>query len=166
MLSLRRQRFRPAGAKSKSVAPDSAAYVPPQPTWTAEELAVHDGRASEDGPVLLAADGLVFNVARSRNFYGPGGEYAVMAGVDATRYLARNSVEPETAAQAATELNVAQRASLATWTFSLKQRYDVVGKLATADEAAAIARRERESDAYFQRMDELSANLEVEPPPS
>ena len=58
------------------------------------ELQEYDGRDAR-GPILLAADGDVFNVALSRNFYGPDGEYAAMAGTDATRMLARNSLEQE-----------------------------------------------------------------------
>ena len=52
-----------------------------------DELAEYDGSGCDDGPVLVAVDGLVYNVAKARNFYGPGGEYAVMGGTDATRFL-------------------------------------------------------------------------------
>ena len=167
VLSLRRQRYNTSGTKSKSVAPDSPGYIAPREMWTLEELSPFDGRGSDDGPILLAADGLVFNVARGRNFYGPGGEYEVMAGTDATRYLARNSVESETEAEAASPLNLAQRGALATWVFSLKSRYDIVGKLASEEEEASMRKREE----YMDRLEAISADFEREqaaeaaPPP-
>ena len=167
VLSLRRQRYNTSGTKSKSVAPDSPGYIAPREMWTLEELSLFDGRGSDDGPILLAADGLVFNVARGRNFYGPGGEYEVMAGADATRYLARNSVESETEAEAASPLNLAQRGALATWVFSLKSRYDIVGKLASEEEEASMRKREE----YMDRLEAISADFEREqaaeaaPPP-
>ena len=162
VLDLRKRRARPAQeSKSKSVPPDSAAYVPPRELWTPEQLRAFDGSGADDGPILIAADGLVFNVSRARNFYGPGGEYHVMAGADASRYLARNSVESESASQAAAELNVAERASLGAWVFSLRQRYDVVGRLGSADEVAAREAAAAERTAYLDRMDELAADLEA-----
>ena len=121
------------------------------------ELAEFDGSCSEDGPILLAADGRVFNVAPARNFYGPGGEYAVMGGTDATRFLARNSVEPETDEERAQPLNLAERAALSAWLFSLQQKYDEVGRLATDDEVAAAAAAAARRSAYIDRMEELSA---------
>lgn len=48
------------------------AYIEPKEYWTEEELAPYDGSKDEDGPILLAADGLVFNVYKGRNFYLPG----------------------------------------------------------------------------------------------
>ena len=57
------------------------AYIEPKELWTEAELAEYNGTKDIDGPILLAADGLVFNVYKGRNFYGPGGEYAIFAGV-------------------------------------------------------------------------------------
>lgn len=48
------------------------AYIEPKEFWTEEELAPYDGSQDEDGPILLAADGFVFNVYKGRNFYLPG----------------------------------------------------------------------------------------------
>ena len=105
------------------------AYIEPKEYWDEAELAQYDGTQDEDGPILLAADGLVFNVYKGRNFYGPGGEYHLFAGRDATRFLARTIVEEETAADAKRPLNMAERASLAAWMFTFKGKYEVVGKL-------------------------------------
>ena len=153
VLSLRKQRYKPVDARR--VSSDSASFVQPRAAWTVAELAEFDGRGPEDGPILLAASELVFNVAPGRKFYGPGGEYSVMAGKDASRYLARNSVEEESPTQAAKELNIAERAALSAWVFSLKQRYDTVGRLVGDEEGAALAAARASSDAYYERMDEL-----------
>ena len=152
ILSLRAQRFRPpSSAKSRSVDSSSPAYVAPREVWLLDELKEYDGRQSEDGPILLAANGLVYNVAFGRDFYGPGGEYEVMAGRDASRYLAKNSVEPETEEQASVPLNVAERAALSAWLWSFERKYDCVGRVASPDEAERLAA----ADAYFDRMEEI-----------
>lgn len=109
------------------------AYVEPKDYWTEEELAPYDGSQDEDGPILMAADGLVFNVWKGRNFYGPGGEYHLFAGRDATRLLAKTIVEEETPEMAAKPLNLAERAALAGWMFTFKNKYEVVGKLKSFD---------------------------------
>lgn len=105
------------------------AFVEPKEYWTEAELAAYDGTNDPDGPILLAADGLVFNVYKGRNFYGPGGEYHLFAGRDATRFLAKTIVEEETPDESVKPLTMAERAALAAWIFTFKGKYDVVGKL-------------------------------------
>mmetsp|Transcript_16790 Transcript_16790/g.36640 ORF Transcript_16790/g.36640 Transcript_16790/m.36640 type:complete len:245 (+) Transcript_16790:74-808(+) len=105
------------------------AYIEPKDFWTEAELAPYDGSHDEDGPILFAADGLVFNVYKGRNFYLPGCEYHIFAGRDATRLLARNKLEEETEEEAKKPLNMAERAFLATWMYTFKGKYDIVGKL-------------------------------------
>jgi len=151
------------------------AYIAPKEYWTEAELAAYDGTLDNgEGPILLAADGLVLNVYKGRNFYGmyiciiivfllsgdhvhlfhsdciffsqssttisttlillgPGGEYHLFAGRDATRFLAKTSVEEETPEEAAKPLTLGERAALAGWMFTLKNKYDVVGKLQDFD---------------------------------
>jgi membrane-associated progesterone receptor component len=117
------------------------AYIEPKEYWTVEELAQYDGttRSStpttttepedDEGPILIAADGIVFNVWKGRHFYGPGGEYHLFAGRDATRFLAKTIVEEETPEAAAMPLTMGERAALAAWMFTFKNKYEVVGKL-------------------------------------
>ena len=126
---LRARRKAPVVCVGSRISPDSPAYVRPQECWTPSELARFPGDLREDGPILVAVDGLVYNVASARHLYGPGGEYEVMAGTDATRYLARNSIEPENPVQARAALNLAQRASLAAWKALFARKYDAVGRL-------------------------------------
>lgn len=105
------------------------AYVEPKDFWVEAELVKYDGTKNPDGPILMAADGLVFNVYKGRNFYGPGGEYHLFAGRDATRFLAKTIVEEETPEEAAKPLTMAERAALAAWMFTFKGKYEIVGKL-------------------------------------
>jgi len=101
----------------------------------------------------------VFNVAPARHLYGPGGEYHhLVAGGDATRYLARNSVEPESEESARRPLNVAERAALGAWLFSFSQKYDEVGRVAGPEEEVALGRRE----AYLDNLEALSSDMERE----
>ena len=113
------------------------AYIEPKEYWKESELKQYDGTNpnNEDGPILFAADGIVFNVWKGRNFYGPGGEYHIFAGRDATRLLARTLVEEETSEDAVKPLTIAERAALAGWIWTFKQKYDIVGKLEGFDES-------------------------------
>lgn len=104
------------------------AYIEPKDFWSEEELRQYDGR-DPDGPILLAVDGTVFNVYKGRNFYGKGGEYSIMAGRDATRLLARTSLEEETEEEKKKPLTIAEKAALEGWYWTLKNKYDVVGQL-------------------------------------
>ena len=141
------------------------AFVEPREWWREDELAPHDG-SDYDGPILLAADGKVFNVWRGRQFYSKGGphalrrqetpgprpgssercrrelvcnhRYAVMAGRDASRMLAKNRLDGDAdyAPDDGKPLNLAEQASLALWVASFEGKYDVVGRLAPADEGS------------------------------
>ena len=110
------------------------AFIAPRAAWRAEELRPYDG-TDFDGPILLGADGRVFNVWRGRHFSAPGGAYACMAGRDATRQLAKNRLDgaPDYAPDDEKPLTPAARASLALWVASLEGKYDVVGKLVDGD---------------------------------
>lgn len=56
------------------------------PVYTAITLTQHDG--STDAPVLLALDGLVYDVSAGRvDFYNPGESYHYLVGKDASSWL-------------------------------------------------------------------------------
>ena len=105
------------------------AYVEPKAKWTENELQPYDGTANDTGPILMAVKGDVFNVWKGRSFYGPAGEYHIMAGRDATRFLAKNRLEEETDEERQVKLNVAERANLEAWYWTLKNKYERVGSL-------------------------------------
>ena len=103
------------------------AYVEPKDVWSEKELAQYDG-SDPDGPILLAIDGTVFNVWKGRSFYGMGGEYHIMAGRDATRLLAKTTLEEETEEEKNKPLTIAEKAALEGWFWTFKNKYDVVGR--------------------------------------
>lgn len=75
----------------------------------------------DGGPLLMAVDGLVFDVTDGREFYAPGGCYHALVGHDATRLLAKGLLEPESAAGALEPLTNGEREQLNEW----KVHYDI-----------------------------------------
>ncbi|XP_020179826.1 membrane steroid-binding protein 1 [Aegilops tauschii subsp. strangulata] len=59
---------------------------------TEKELGLYDG-SDPKKPLLIAIKGQIYDVTQSRMFYGPGGPYALFAGRDASRALAKMSFE-------------------------------------------------------------------------
>ncbi|KAF8127854.1 cytochrome b5-like heme/steroid binding domain-containing protein [Boletus edulis] len=62
-------------------------------TYTPKTLTPFDG--TDGGRILLAINGIVFDVTAGRNFYGPGGMYGNFAGRDASRGMAKQSFDTE-----------------------------------------------------------------------
>lgn len=58
-------------------------------TYTPKSLVKYDGK--DGGRILLAINGMVFDVTTGRNFYGPDGMYGNFAGRDASRGMAKQS---------------------------------------------------------------------------
>ena len=104
------------------------AYIAPKDGWTEQELQQYDG-TDPDGPILMAVSGDVFNVWKGRNFYAEGGEYHALAGRDATRLLAKTKLEEETPEELDKPLSIAEKAALEAWYWTIKNKYDYVGKL-------------------------------------
>ena len=129
---------RPRGGTSAAEASEleRLAYMAPrEEPWTVDELRRFDGTGDDEkGPILLAADGLVFNVGKARKFYGPGCEYHIMAGRDASRLLGKTLTEEESEEERKRPLSIAEQAVLSAWVFSFKQKYAVVGVLRREDE--------------------------------
>lgn len=105
------------------------AYIEPREYWKEEDLRPYDGTRDEDGPILIAVDGVVYNVWKGRHFYGPGAEYRIFAGRDATRLLAKFITEEESEESKQKPLSMAERATLAGYIYTFKEKYDAVGKL-------------------------------------
>jgi len=84
-----------------------------------------------DGPIHVAIDSRVFDVSSNRGAYGPGGSYAVFAGRDASRALAKSSLELVDCNGKVDDLNEEERGTLAKWVTFFSKRYPIVGKLAT-----------------------------------
>lgn len=126
------------------------AHIEPRDVWTEEELRPYDGSVDDSGPILLAVKGEVFNVWKGRNFYGNGGEYSIMAGRDATRFLAKNKLDEETEEERKVALNIGERANLEAWYWIIRNKYDLVGNLKGYDPQSTEMRNVSESDAGTQ----------------
>ena len=108
---------------------EKLAFVETRETWTVDDIAPYNGSTDEYGPILFAADGEVYNVWKGRHFYGPGCEYHIFAGRDATRLLAKSKLEEETEEEKRKPLTVAEKAALQGWIYTFKNKYEIVGKL-------------------------------------
>eukprot|EP00878_Enallax_costatus_P008046 GHUV01008413.1.p1 GENE.GHUV01008413.1~~GHUV01008413.1.p1 ORF type:complete len:239 (+),score=26.50 GHUV01008413.1:190-906(+) len=75
---------------------ESRAPPPPPAKWmvgdlTAESLAFHNGY-DWSKPTCLAVEGVIYDVSKSGDLYGPGKQYAVYAGRECARALAKDSL--------------------------------------------------------------------------
>eukprot|EP01133_Synstelium_polycarpum_P015610 gene15610-18548_t len=99
--------------------------------YTLSELA--DFTGANDRPVCLAILGKIYDVSPKRATYGPGGGYAIFAGHDATRCLAKSSFETTDLNQMDTSsLTADEMESLNNWVSFFDERYEVVGRVKTA----------------------------------
>mmetsp|Transcript_77781 Transcript_77781/g.217969 ORF Transcript_77781/g.217969 Transcript_77781/m.217969 type:complete len:170 (+) Transcript_77781:99-608(+) len=101
-------------------------HVDQREGWLLEDLKAYDGR-DLDSPILLAIDGRVFNVWRSRHLYGAGGSYAELAGRDATRMLAKGSLDES--ADDGAPLTQSEREAMEGWKAYFEFKYDDCGTL-------------------------------------
>ena len=116
---------------------DPLTYIEPRvKPWTDEELQMYNGTNNNNnnnnggrGPILMAIKNHVFNVCtkNGHQFYGPAGDYHIMAGCDASRYLAKNIVIEETNEEKNVSLTVGQEANLEMWYWIIKNKYPCVG---------------------------------------
>lgn len=80
-----------------------ALQVVPLKQLSAQELARHDG-SDEQLPILLSVRGVVFDVTKGRDFYGPDGAYP-FGGRECSRALAKFSTELAGAKRTLAECN-------------------------------------------------------------
>ncbi|XP_078438133.1 membrane steroid-binding protein 1-like [Wolffia australiana] len=117
-----------------------AAYVAPPPPVqigdvTLDELRAYDG-SDPSKPLLMAIKGQIYDVSRSRMFYGPGGPYALFAGRDASRALALMSFDENDLTGDLEGLGPAELDALQDWEFKFTEKYVKVGQIAAAKPAA------------------------------
>ncbi|EGE85707.1 progesterone binding protein [Blastomyces gilchristii SLH14081] len=92
-----------------------------------EELSKSDG-TDPNRPTLVAIKGVVFNVS-GNPAYGPGGNYHVFAGKDASRALASSSLKPEDCRPEWHDLPDKEKGVLEEWFTFFSKRYNIVGKV-------------------------------------
>ncbi|KAG1364402.1 putative steroid-binding protein 3 [Cocos nucifera] len=97
---------------------------------TAQQLKGFDG--SDPGkPIYVAIRGTVYDVTSGKGFYGPGGSYAVFAGREASRALAKMSKNEEDVCGNLDGLSNKEIGVLQDWEKKFQAKYPVVGHLAS-----------------------------------
>jgi membrane-associated progesterone receptor component len=95
---------------------------------TEEELKAYDGNDSTK-PLLMAIKGQIYDVSQSRMFYGPGGPYALFAGKDASRALAKMSFEDKDLTGDISGLGPFELDALQDWEYKFMSKYVKVGTI-------------------------------------
>ncbi|KAF6989272.1 hypothetical protein CFC21_006617 [Triticum aestivum] len=96
-----------------------------------EELRQYDG-SDPKKPLLMAIKGQIYDVTQSRMFYGPGGPYALFAGKDASRALAKMSFEPQDLNGDTSGLGPFELDALQDWEYKFMSKYVKVGTIKKA----------------------------------
>ncbi|EPS69054.1 hypothetical protein M569_05715, partial [Genlisea aurea] len=110
---------------------------------SAEELRKYDG-SDQKKPLLMAIKGQIYDVSQSRMFYGPGGPYALFAGKDASRALAKMSFEDKDLNGDLTGLGVFELEALQDWEYKFMSKYVKVGTVRPTEAAPEPAAGEVE----------------------
>nr|XP_016478628.1 PREDICTED: membrane steroid-binding protein 2-like [Nicotiana tabacum] len=98
---------------------------------TEQELKEYDG-ADPKKPLLMAIKGQIYDVSQSRMFYGPGGPYALFAGKDASRALAKMSFEEKDLTGDISGLGPFELEALQDWEYKFMSKYVKVGTIKQA----------------------------------
>ncbi|KAI4340874.1 hypothetical protein MLD38_025670 [Melastoma candidum] len=93
-----------------------------------EELSQYDGKDPKK-PLLMAIKGQIYDVSQSRMFYGPGGPYALFAGKDASRALAKMSFEEKDLTGDISGLGPFELDALQDWEYKFMSKYVKVGTI-------------------------------------
>ncbi|XP_010550760.1 PREDICTED: membrane steroid-binding protein 2-like [Tarenaya hassleriana] len=95
---------------------------------TEDELKQYDG-SDPKKPLLMAIKGQIYDVSQSRMFYGPGGPYALFAGKDASRALAKMSFEEKDLTGDISGLGPFELEALQDWEYKFMSKYVKVGTI-------------------------------------
>lgn len=127
-----------------------------------EELKQYDGSDSKK-PLLMAIKGQIYDVSQSRMFYGPGGPYALFAGKDASRALAKMSFEQQDLTGDISGLGPFELDALQDWEYKFMSKYVKVGTVKKNDNDASSSPSEPASEATTTSTDrEAPAQNEAE----
>ncbi|KAA8516298.1 hypothetical protein F0562_016591 [Nyssa sinensis] len=118
---------------------------------TEDELRAYDG-SDPNKPLLMAIKGQIYDVSRSRMFYGPGGPYALFAGRDASRALALMSFDPQDLTGNIDGLSDSELEVLQDWEYKFMEKYVKVGQLVS----------ERTSTEQTEREDKMQDTQNLE----
>ncbi|KAJ7958469.1 membrane steroid-binding protein 2-like [Quillaja saponaria] len=96
--------------------------------FTPQQLIQFNG-TDPSKPIYLAVKGRVFDVTTGQSFYGPGGPYALFAGKDASRALAKMSKNDEDITPSLDGLSEKEIGVLTDWEKKFEAKYPVVGRV-------------------------------------
>uniref|UniRef100_A0A7S2V6T0 Cytochrome b5 heme-binding domain-containing protein n=1 Tax=Fibrocapsa japonica TaxID=94617 RepID=A0A7S2V6T0_9STRA len=123
-------------ASSKFPVLGNLVQINPDKEYTLEELGRANGRQEipegySSPPILIAVKGTVFDMSFGGNdFYGPGRGYHVMAGRDASRALAKMSLDVKDVESPNTlDLTESEKDVLENWYKKFCGKYPICGKL-------------------------------------
>lgn len=98
--------------------------------YSLAELGAFNG-SDPSKPLLMGIRGEVYDVTRGRDFYGPGGPYAIFAGKDCTRALAKVSFDEELFTGDMDGLEPEELDKLEEWIEMFEGKYRRLGRLLT-----------------------------------
>jgi membrane-associated progesterone receptor component len=112
--------------------------------FTAQQLREFDGE-HDSKPPYIALCGDVYDVSGASDFYGKGGPYHCFSGRDASRAMAKFSLdEANLASSDISDLGPFERSQLQDWVMKFKHYkcYPIIGKLSTAPQPRPFTRAE------------------------
>ncbi|GFZ08280.1 Steroid-binding protein [Actinidia chinensis var. chinensis] len=95
---------------------------------TLQQLKQYDGTDASK-PIYLAVKGQIYDVTTGKSFYGPGGPYAMFAGKDASRALAKMSKEEADVCADLDGLSEKEIGVLTDWENKFQAKYPVIGRV-------------------------------------
>lgn len=102
--------------------------VVPMKQITMAELERHNGAVDPSLPIFLAIEGVVYNVSKGRQFYGPDGVYP-FAGRECARAFALLSTEVSDCNNNLEGLGPVEMEHLRDWQAKFNAKYPIVGKI-------------------------------------
>lgn len=133
---------------------------------TEEELKQYDG-ADPKKPLLMAIKGQIYDVTQSRMFYGPGGPYALFAGKDASRALAKMSFEEQDLTSDISGLGPFELEALQDWEYKFMGKYTKVGtvkKEVLVTDGSSTAEPTEAAEATNREAPHVGENASLEKP--
>nr|GLL32766.1 probable steroid-binding protein 3 [Ipomoea trifida]GMD26309.1 probable steroid-binding protein 3 [Ipomoea batatas]GME21630.1 probable steroid-binding protein 3 [Ipomoea batatas] len=93
---------------------------------TAQQLKEYDG-TDPSKPIYVAIKSRIFDVTAGKSFYGPGGDYSIFAGKDASRALAKMSKNADDVSPSLEGLSDKEIGVLTDWEKKFEAKYPIVG---------------------------------------
>ena len=112
----------------KSQAPPARLPEAEERDYSLAEVGNYDG-SDPNKPLLIVIRGVVYDVTRGRDFYGPGGPYGMFAGRDCTRALATMAFDEELFTGNVEGLQPDELDQLEEWIQTFEAKYRRVGRL-------------------------------------